>query len=306
MNPHFETMPVLSAAEEREIVGRFRTCRQRSPRGAFRPAETAFCGGGASNPVGESAPLKLSKVMILTVVATLPMRLARAQSPCTAQERDGDMVEVPAPATVPNAPVSQASFPTDRGYAPPSHQMLFRIYMFDGMGPYPIMGAFGSAAFNQASNSPPEWGQGFQGYTERFLSNYGFSLSRTTSRYLLARALREDTLYYPCDCTSVMPRVGHAVLSSFTARSGPDGHRVFSFAGVAATYSGTMVGVYGWYPRRYGIKDVARMGSYATVASVGLNISYEFLYSGRRAVLARRRKAKDAPGPNTPIQGSTQ
>ena len=50
----------------------------------------------------------------------------------------------------------------------------------------------------------------------------------TTTRYALSEALREDTLYYRCECKGVFPRLRHAVISTFTARRGVDGHRVFS------------------------------------------------------------------------------
>jgi len=41
-----------------------------------------------------------------------------------------------------------------------------------------------------------------------------------------------------------------------------------------------MVGVYGWYPSRYGVKDALRMGNYSLLESAGTNIALEFLYEG--------------------------
>jgi hypothetical protein len=82
-------------------------------------------------------------------------------------------------------------------------------------------------------------------------------------------------------------RLGHAVISTVTARRGDDGHRSLSLPAVIAPYAGTMTAVYGWYPSRYGVKDGLRMGNYALLAFVGGNIAREFIYGGRHTLLRR-------------------
>ena len=80
--------------------------------------------------------------------------------------------------------------------------------------------------------------------------------------------------------------MSHAVFSTFTARRGDNGHRVFSFPALAAPYAGSMAAVYGWYPNRYGAKDAFRIGSYSLLAYIGENISLEFFYSGPHSLIA--------------------
>ncbi len=109
----------------------------------------------------------------------------------------------------------------------------------------------------------------------------------TTTRYGLAEALKEDTLYYRCDCTGVLPRLRHAVMSTFTARRGEDGHRVFSIPAVVAPYAGTMTAAYAWYPGRYDASDALRMGNYNLLVYMAGNIALEFLYSGPHSMLSR-------------------
>ena len=75
--------------------------------------------------------------------------------------------------------------------------------------------------------------------------------------------------------------------SSFTARHGGDGHRVFSFPALFAPYAGAMAAVYGWYPRRYGARDAFRMGNYSLLGYLGGNIGLEFLYSGPHSLVSR-------------------
>ena len=162
-----------------------------------------------------------------------------------------------------------------------------RNYAFDAFGPYALTGAALAAGIGQADDRPPDWKQGVVGYSERFGSDFGITAIGTTTRYALAEAFREDTLYYRCDCKGVFARARHAVTSSFTARRGDDGHREFSFPALIAPYAGAMAAVYGWYPRRYDSRDAFRMGNYGLLGYIGGNIGLEFLYSGPHSLVSR-------------------
>jgi hypothetical protein len=165
--------------------------------------------------------------------------------------------------------------------------MKVNNYAFDAFGPYPIAGVTLAAGINQWTNSPPEWGQGVEGFGKRFGSDFAIATIGTTTRYGLAEAFREDTLYYRCECSGTFPRLRHAVISTFTGRRGEDGHRFFSFSALAAPYAGSMIAVYGWYPDRFGAKDAFRMGNYSLLSYVGGNIALEFFYSGPHALISR-------------------
>ena len=186
-------------------------------------------------------------------------------------------------------------------YTRPTEKTRLRNYFFDAFGPYPIVAAGLAAGINQADNTPPEWKQGAKGYEKRFGSDFGVAAVSTTTRYALAKAFREDTLYYRCECKGVFPRLSHAVISTFTSRRGDDGHRVFSFPALVAPYAGTMTAVYGWYPGRYGAKDAFRMGNYSLLGFVGGNIALEFLYSGPHSLVSRLHlnNAHAAPSPGS-------
>src|SRR5580658_9703419 len=118
--------------------------------------------------------------------------------------------------------------PLDLTYTRPTQATMIRNYSFDAFGPYPVVGAAFVAGINQAGNAPPEWGQGVAGYSRRFGSDFGIALVGTTTRYGLAEAFKEDTLYYRCECYGVFPRLRHAMVSTLTGRRGQDGHRMFS------------------------------------------------------------------------------
>ncbi len=120
-----------------------------------------------------------------------------------------------------------------------------------------------------------------------FGSDFGIAAISTTTRYALAEVLKEDTLYYRCECKGVFPRLRHAVVSSVTARHGEDGHRSFSLSAFIAPYAGTVTAVYAWYPDDYGLRSALRMGNYNLLGSAGENILLEFVYGGPHSLLSR-------------------
>jgi len=227
-------------------------------------------------------------MFLLLVVVDLPL-LAKAQALADSRDSSGT-VEITTPAH------------PDLTYIRPTTKIKLHSYLFDAFGPYPIVGAAMAAGINQADNTPPEWKQGAAGYSKRFGSDFGIAAVTTTTRYALARVMREDTLYYRCECKGVFPRLNHALISTFTGRRGNDGHRVFSVSALVAPYAGTMAAVYGWYPGRYNAKDGFRMGNYSLLGYVGGNIALEFLYSGPHSLLSRMHlnngHAAPVPGSN--------
>jgi hypothetical protein len=201
--------------------------------------------------------------------------------------------------TSPSALASQssASSHTQPGqtYQKPTNGQKFKNYIFDAFGPYAILGSAVAAGINQASGdkingtgsgNPPEWGGGAEAYFKRFGSKYGINITATTARYMMAEALREDTIFYRCDCSGVSHRLVHALMSTVAARHGDDGRYRFSFSNLAAPYAGTMTAALGWYPSRYDPSDGFRMGNYLLVTYAGLNVAKEFVYGGPHTLMA--------------------
>jgi hypothetical protein len=223
--------------------------------------------------------MKMSRAMfLLLAIGVLPAlsTVARAQS--LADSTDSSSAGVVSP------DVTAAR--VEATYTRPTETTKLQNYLFEAYGPYPIVGAAIAAGINQLDNAPPEWGQGAEGYGKRFASDFGIAAVTTTTRYGLAKVFHEDTLYYRCECKGFLPRLNHAVISTFTSRRGEDGHRGFSFSSLVAPYAGTMTAVYGWYPNRYDAMDGFRMGNYSLLGYIGGNIALEFLYSGPHSLLS--------------------
>jgi len=198
--------------------------------------------------------------------------------------------------------VAAASKTNPVAYHRPTEREKIRNYAFDAFGPYPLATAIVTASYQQARGNPPDWGQGWDSFATRFGSDYGIQLITTTTRYTLAEAFREDTIYYRCSCTGFAPRLKHALISTVTALRGDDGHRVFSFAALGAPYAGTMSAALGWYPSRYNPSDGFRMGNYNLAAAAAQNLALEFIYGGPHTVLSRvrilGRHSSAPPNPN--------
>jgi hypothetical protein len=211
--------------------------------------------------------------------------------------------ELPDAPTPSNEARNTTSAQLDSPYVRPTRGTKVNNYIIGTFGPYPVVGAALAAGINQASDSPPEWNQGAEGYAKRFGSNFGIAAVSTTTRYGLAEIFKEDTLYYRCQCKGFLPRLSHAMISTLTSRRGDDGRRVFSFPALIAPYAGSMTATYGWYPDRYGAKDAFRTGNYNLLASMGGNIVLEFFYGGSHSLL-HRMHLNNTHG--SPIQGPNQ
>jgi len=182
--------------------------------------------------------------------------------------------------------------------------MKLRSYAFDAFGPYPIALATLFAGLDQAQRNPPEWGQGAGAFGQRFGSNLAIAAVTTTTRYALAEAFREDTVYYRCECKGFFRRFRHAMISTVTARHGEDGHRRLSFPSLVSPYVGTMTAVYGWYPSRYGPKDALRMGNYTLLEFMGENLALEFIYGGPHTLFSHLHRPALTVAPRHGTKGS--
>jgi len=249
-----------------------------------------LAGRRADQFVCESPRARFRRVMLFVLVgAVMAILTVTARSQASFSSEDSSATAV-----------TTTSATLDLAYVRPTQRTKISNYAFDAFGPYPLVGAAATAGINQLTNSPPEWNQGLKGFGRRFGSDFGISAVGTTTRYGLAEAFKEDTLYYRCECRGPIPRLRHAVISTLTDRRGEDGHRVFSFSALVAPYAGSMVAVYGWYPNRFGAKDAFRMGNYSLLGYMGGNIALEFFYSGPHALISRMH-LNNAHG--SPIQG---
>jgi hypothetical protein len=236
----------------------------------------------------------LCSIAALTLLAiSQPLAKAQASGDSSTSNQNQSKAAIPERGTLP-FPSKPENIDFDRKYYRPSEHDKLRNYAFDTFGPYAFLGSAFSAGLEQAQTAshaqsagiPPDWGQGWDAYGARFGSDFGINLITQTTRYSLAEAFRQDTIFYRCECTGFLPRLRHALISTVTARKGEDGHRVFSPPALVAPYAGAEAATLLWYPRRYDAMDGFRMGNYNLLVQAMMNLALEFIYGGPHTLLS--------------------
>lgn len=164
---------------------------------------------------------------------------------------------------------------TQTTYVRPEAAERFKGYIKDVVGPVSLAKSAASAAISTASNSPEEWEPNGRGFGRRFASNVGRNLVSSTTRYGLDEAFRLDSRYYRSDKSGFGKRLGHAVISTVTARR-PSGRRTVGIPRIVGTYTGHIVAAETWYPARYSWRDGLRSGTISLGMNSLFNIVREF------------------------------
>jgi hypothetical protein len=132
------------------------------------------------------------------------------------------------------------------------------------------------AGLRQWTNTPPEWGQGADGYARRFAHSFGENMVRQTVTYGISTALDEDNRYFRSERTGVGSRIMYAVESTFLARHS-DGTRRISYSRIIGLVATGFISRT-WQPAslRGPSHAVGSMGT-AAGTEIGFNVVREFL-----------------------------
>lgn len=106
---------------------------------------------------------------------------------------------------------------------------------------------FGAAG--QMRNEPFEWGRTTQGFARRMGSRYEGVVVGSSVHEGMSAALGTDTRYFPCACTGLFHRSGHALEMTFLTYT-RGGHKTIDLAQLSGAYGGAMVPMLGW-PQHY-------------------------------------------------------
>ncbi len=130
--------------------------------------------------------------------------------------------------------------------------------------------------------SPPEWGQGMEGYGRRYASRIGQKTVDSGIRFVVGTALRHDPRYFPSEGKGCFSRLGHALVYTFVART-DSGRRTFAVARFAGAFGGAFVSNT-WYPA--GVNDTSHAlgrAGYVILGEAGANVVREFWPDVKRA-----------------------
>jgi hypothetical protein len=152
----------------------------------------------------------------------------------------------------------------------------FHQYLMSVGGPMPLFSQALSAAMSQETNSPPEWGQGWSAFGERYGSNLAKNGVRRTITYGVSTAFREDNRYFASGKHGFWGRTSYAMISPFTARHS-DGRTSFSVSTVSGVIGASAIATI-WEPgSRKGIHHMADSAGISFSTAALLNIVKEFL-----------------------------
>lgn len=142
-------------------------------------------------------------------------------------------------------------------------------------GPGAFVRASTSAAAQQYSNTPADYGQGAGGYGKRFANNFAtFTLQDAASNSLAAWAGYE-VRYIQCKCSGFFPRLGHAMLFNLVTYD-RNGKKVFNWPNVVGNYAAGMLSAQ-YTPNSKWSAQGIQAGHNAIVFGFGSAVIQEFL-----------------------------
>ena len=155
-------------------------------------------------------------------------------------------------------------------------QALLRKYVWSTLGLPGALHATLASSVEQWRGAPPEWGTGVGGYPKRWASQFAEAAIGNTTKYAVARALHHDPSFARCRCSGLGPRLRHAMVSPFVART-RNGRQVFSPATVASIAAENIIPASTWYPEPRGARDGLAHAGAGIVAKLGVDIFREFV-----------------------------
>ena len=144
-------------------------------------------------------------------------------------------------------------------YTAPDGRQRFQFYLRENFTrPSAVSMAFFSAIGKEIRHQPPEW-HGWTGYFQRVGSREIFSFTSNSVDSAVSAMAGYDTRYYPCYCSGIWRRIGHALLFQVLTVDSK-GHRVIDFPRIGASYLGEMAAATP-YPGPYDVRAALRNGN---------------------------------------------
>ncbi|HEY1494978.1 MAG TPA: hypothetical protein VGF49_10570 [Candidatus Solibacter sp.] len=149
-------------------------------------------------------------------------------------------------------------------------------YWMQTAGPGAVLSEAVSAGFGQWKNSPPEWGQGGNGYGKRFSNNLAYNAVRNTLEHGTAALVHEDIRYFASGKQTVARRFVYALASPVTARR-RSGARSISISGITGIVGVSLISR-AWSPPSWqGGGNVAVSAALTYAGTAGVNLAREFV-----------------------------
>jgi hypothetical protein len=131
------------------------------------------------------------------------------------------------------------------------------------------------AAFDQARDRPPEWGQGWGAFSERYASHVGQYLIQRSIMFPVQAMDGEDTRFFRSKRTSYQGRIGDAFLHTVW-RHDDSGGMMPAYSEFLGDYGAAAVSR-AWWPQRFHTgRAIFVAGSDTILIDAGINVLREF------------------------------
>ena len=146
-----------------------------------------------------------------------------------------------------------------------------------------------AAGIDQLRDAPPQWDDGWGGYSERFASREGQFIAANSLAAMGNAALKYEPRYDQCKCRGFWPRTRHAIVRNFLTYNQSERELRPQWALYGGSFGGGMIST-AWKPHP---RNAFAEGGRAMLGQAGygslLNFFIEFSTDINRKLGARRR-----------------
>jgi len=152
----------------------------------------------------------------------------------------------------------------------------FILFLKDSVDPVNFLSSGFSAGLDQAGNSDPSYGQGAEGYAQRFAADFtGQATSRFFKEFAYPSIFAEDPRYYRLAHGSAGKRLLHAMEHAVVAHR-DDGKRMFNFSEWLGTTSAAVLSNTYQPDIQRGFSATAERVSSSILQDMGFDVLREF------------------------------
>ena len=224
--------------------------------------------------------LALSRIFTLGSLLLLPVvAIAQQTGDTQPSAAAGSSAASDSSASQPDKPAVQLLAAQDPGPEyPRTFKERFADYRSATFSPWALFMPAVGAGLAQATDYPPEWQQGMQGFGKRLASGYAGSVVDNTIGFGVAMIDHEDLRYplstYPKN--AIMHRAGHVISYTFVPRKEGGGRRIGWSRLIGAYGAGFTANT--WYPAGHSdTRNALYLGSMNLVGDVTVNLLKEFI-----------------------------
>jgi hypothetical protein len=152
----------------------------------------------------------------------------------------------------------------------------FQVRVVQTFGIRGFVGSAIGAGFGQLTNTPSEWGQGWEGFRNRYASGFGNNLNRQVFAFTLESLLHEDSRYFPSTEKTTGPRIKNVIRQILFTKTDNGSSRVAYGRLISAFGAGQLTNT--WQPEsNSSVVDGLERGLIVLGGDAAISLMQEFI-----------------------------